>query len=345
MDSRTEIAAGMVCVGFDGLRVTKGLRELLSLGVRSVILFARNHESREQTRELCSEIRKAAPGPVMICVDQEGGRVQRFINGFTIIPSMRNVGTIGNEDEARVIGELMTRELGSAGIDLNLAPVLDVDSNPDNPVIGERSFGSDPQVVARMGCAMIGGMQMGHGAVGIPGIAACGKHFPGHGDTDVDSHLALPRLRHDMERLRKVELVPFKEAVEHGIAAIMVSHVVFDAIDPGVPSTMSHKVVHGLLRQELRFDGLVVSDDLEMKAITEHFGVEEAVVKGAIAGIDLFTICHRDDVQRKAIQALTDAMQSGLVSAAHVTETQTRMEKFIDRWVCRRHGLHLDFVR
>lgn len=333
MDELDWRIARMFCIGFDGLHVTPEFREFVHRGVSSVILFTRNYQSQEQLGDLCRSIkslRRPDEPPIMICVDQEGGRVQRFREPFTIIPSMRELGTRGDLDEARRIGSLLARELRAVHIDMNLAPVLDVDSNPANPVIGERSFGSDPNLVARMGCAMIEGLQGGETA---SGVAACGKHFPGHGDTSVDSHFALPRLAHDVNRLHRVELPPFSAAIEAGVASIMCAHVLFDALDPHLPATMSTAVIHGLLRTDMGFDRVVCSDDLEMKAIISHFGVEEAVVRGAQAGIDLFFVCKDHELQHKAITALCDATRRGLVSHEAIEHANRRLDVLFRRFV------------
>jgi beta-N-acetylhexosaminidase len=164
------------------------------------------------------------------------------------------------------------------------------------------------------------------------GVASCGKHFPGHGDTTTDSHLTLPRLPHDLERLRRVELVPFRAFGQAGLASLMTAHVLFDAIEPGVPATMSHKVLHGVLRQELGFDGVLVSDDLEMKAIADHYSVEEAAVKGTLAGVDLFLVCHHADVQRRAIEAVVKAVESGRIPRERITEAHRRLARLEARF-------------
>jgi beta-N-acetylhexosaminidase len=325
MSADTErLAARVICVGFDGPAVTDDLRSVIARGVRSVILFQRNYQSREQLQALCREIKSLVPPTssesILICVDHEGGRVQRFPGAFTHIPPMREVGQLATraagpdsdshddaeletaEHRARALGHVMASELRGIGIDLDLAPVLDVDSNPDNPVIGERSFGRDPHLVARLGCAMIDALQ-NHPSPPHR-IAACGKHFPGHGDTSTDSHSHLPRLPHDLDRLREIELVPFVAAIRSGVASIMTAHVMFDAIDRESPATMSRAVIHELLRLELGFDGVVVSDDLEMKAIADHFGVERGAVAAAKAGVDLLLCCHTPAAQHAVIDAL-----------------------------------------
>ena len=220
----------------------------------------------------------------------------------------------------------MARELRAVNIDMNLAPVLDVDSNPNNPVIGERSFGSDPTLVANMGCALIDGLQSS-------GMAACGKHFPGHGDTCIDSHFDLPRLSHDLGRLSRTELPPFEAAIKAGVASIMCAHVMFDVLDANFPATMSSPVIDGLLRKQLKFNGVVCSDDLEMKAIIDHFGIEEAVVRGATAGTDLFFVCKEHDLQRRAIEALTAAVKQGDVSIKRIEQSNRRLDVLFDKYV------------
>ena len=321
----------MVCVGFEGLTPTAELIELIDRGVSSVILFSRNYQSPAQLRELCRNLKCAADRPIMICIDQEGGRVQRLRDAsgsFTAIPSMREIGQMGDEQHARQIGGTLACELRRVNIDMNLAPVLDVDSNPHNPVIGERSLGNNPQAVARLGCALIDGLQSGPHCV-----AACGKHFPGHGDTSIDSHLDLPRLPHDLERLQRIELPPFEAAIQRGVASIMVSHVLFEPLDQDYPASMSPAIIDGLLRRRLQFDRVVIADDLEMKAIVDHFGIEEAVIRGASAGVDLFPICHQPQRQHLAIDALVRAARSGAVPMEHIERSNRRLDSLCSRFV------------
>ena len=330
------MAARMVCVGFDGPAVTDELRSLIGRGVSCVILFTRNFCDARQLAELCHEIKGLADRPILIGVDQEGGRVQRFRgDGFTEIPSMRELGRQGDPVRVRGIGAVLAKELQAVNIDLNFAPVLDVDSNPANPVIGERSFASDSELVAHMGCAMIEGLQGRSGTQGEPasGVAACGKHFPGHGDTSVDSHLALPRLPHEMERLQRVELPPFCAAIQAGVAAIMTSHVLFEAIDPHRPATMSPAVIDGLLRKQLGFDRVVFSDDLEMKAVLEHYGVAETVTQAAIAGVDVMCVCSKHDLQNLAIESLIKAVDDGLLDKQQVEKSNRRLDSMMRRFV------------
>ncbi|HZA14670.1 MAG TPA: glycoside hydrolase family 3 N-terminal domain-containing protein, partial [Myxococcaceae bacterium] len=217
------------------------------------------------------------------------------------------------------VGRLLAYELRAVGFDWDFAPVLDVDTNPANPVIGDRAFHSSPEVVAKLGVALARGLEDG-------GVASCAKHFPGHGDTATDSHLTLPRLPHSLERLRRVELFPFHAYARAGGASVMTAHVLFDAIDPEVPATLSAPVLDGLLRRELGFAGVLVSDDLEMKAISDHFGIAEAAVRGAIAGVDLFLVCHRAGAQRAAIEAIVAAVRDGRIPRARIEEASRRLD-------------------
>lgn len=314
-------AASMFAVGFAGTSPSAEVLGLIRRGVSGVVLFARNVESAAQVATLVRDLKRAAGDrPLMVSVDQEGGRVARLREpqGFTEMPSMRSLGATVDVELARRVGAVFGRELRAVGIDLDFAPVLDVDTNPKNPVIADRSFGRDPAVVSAMGVAVMEGLQ-------AQGVAACGKHFPGHGDTHQDSHLDLPRLPHDLQRLHSVELPPFEAAIRAGIASIMTAHVVFDAIDPSVPATMSRAVLDGLLRQKLGFDGLLISDDLEMKAVVDHYGIEDAVVRGAAAGVDLFLVCHRADRAHAAIDAIERAVAAGELDPQTVGEAARRI--------------------
>jgi beta-N-acetylhexosaminidase len=318
-----------VAIGFDGPRPDAEVRDLIRRGVRSVILFARNAGPRAQVAETIERIKGMADDPVLVCVDQEGGDTVRFTDGFDPPPFMREVGK-GGASLAGVVGRRLASDLRPVGIDLDLAPVVDVDSNPRNPVIGPRSFGSTPELVAECGAALIVAMQAG-------GLAACAKHFPGHGDTDLDSHHDLPVLRNDLDRLRAIDLPPFKAAIEAGVAAIMTTHVVFESLDPGVPATMSAAAVDGLLRGELGFDGVVISDDLEMAAIADLPAIAgdlgEAAVRSVLAGVDLVLCCHREDRQHRVIDALAEAIASGRISAERVQASHRRLDRLVDRFV------------
>jgi beta-N-acetylhexosaminidase len=313
----------MLAVGFTGASSPPDeLRDLMGRGVRSAILFKRNIGTAEQVASLTAEIKRSSPEPFLLCVDQEGGRVARLRDGFTSIPSMRALGRTSDPALARAVGRILARELRAVNIDLDFAPVLDVDTNPDNPVIADRSFGPDVALVSRMGAALIAGLQES-------GVAACGKHFPGHGDTAQDSHYDLPRLPHSMERLGRVELPPFKAAVDAGVAMIMTSHVIFEPLDSRYPATMSRPALDGILRDQMRYDGVVISDDLEMKAIADHFELEDVIIRGVNAGCDLFALCHSADLQNQFIDILVHAAERGDVTRQRIEQANRRLDALL----------------
>jgi beta-N-acetylhexosaminidase len=238
---------------------------------------------------------------------------------------MRALGETGDPELARAIGGVLGRELAAVGIDLDFAPVLDVDTNPENPVIGARSFARNPETVARLGVALARGLMEA-------GVAPCGKHFPGHGDTRQDSHHELPHVGHDLARLNAVELVPFRAAVAAGFPAMMTAHVVMDALDPDVPATMSHRLVRGVLRDELGFDGVVFTDDIDMRAIADHFDAREVARACLVAGVDAFLCCQSVDGAHRMIDAIAEAVRSGAVPASRLAEAVARVNELAERW-------------
>jgi beta-N-acetylhexosaminidase len=325
MPSLDRDAAGLLFVGFQGTTPSAEVLELVARGAGGVVLFARNVADAEQVAELVAALKRAAGRPLLVAIDQEGGRVARLRapHGFTELPPMRAVGAAGDEGLAFEVGALLGRELRAVGIDQDYAPVVDVDTNPLNPVIGDRSLSRDPAEVGRLGAALARGLQSA-------GVAACAKHFPGHGDTSQDSHQVLPRLPHALQRLRQVELAPFTVLARAGVASVMTAHVVFDALDPGRPSTMSAPVMR-LLREECGFQGCVVSDDLEMKAVADNFSLEEVVPAALGAGVDALLVCHRAELQHRAIDLARAAVESGRVSRERLAEARARVDALL-RW-------------
>jgi beta-N-acetylhexosaminidase len=329
-------AARLFCVGFSGVQPPPEFVELVRRGVRCSILFSRNLGEPAEVSELSRTLKALVGEPLGLFVDQEGGKVQRLRNGFTPIPALRALGqrseretsghglAVSARELAFRLGSLIGSELRAVGIDVALAPVLDVDTNPANPVIGERSFSRDPEIVAQLGVALSRGLIQA-------GVGACAKHFPGHGDTALDSHLALPRLEHSLERMNAVELVPFRAAIAAGIPAIMTAHVVFSALDPELPATLSPTVLR-LLREKLGFGGLLVSDDSEMRALVDHFGLDEAVVLGIGAGLDLFLVCHTPSRAAQGIDALVRAVEDGRLPRERLTDAARRVEAFLGRF-------------
>lgn len=325
------LCAGLFMVGFPGPAPTDEVKRLIDDGVSGVILFTfkKNIGGAAQTAALASALKRHAGRPLLLAVDQEGGRVQRLRGApFTSLPAMREVGRTRDLALAERVGRLLAYEVRSVGFDWDFAPVLDVDTRPDNPVIADRALHSEAAEVARLGVALGQGLEAG-------GVASCGKHFPGHGDTSTDSHVGLPTLPHGLQRLREVELKPFAAWAKAGLSSVMTAHVVFEALDPGRPATMSRQALTGLLREELGFGGVIVSDDLEMKAIVEHFSVEAAAVEGVEAGVDLFLVCHTPELQRRAIGALVAAVKSGRLTVERLEQSRARVAAVARRFA---HG-------
>ncbi len=300
--AETRQLAGQVLVaGFTGTEAPDDLLRPCAQGeLGGVILFKRNLGAMHQIAALVARIVDAAPQdtPLLVAVDQEGGRVARLGEPVLKLPPMRALARLGDPKLTERAASLLGRQLKALGFTMDFAPVLDVDTNPANPVIGDRSFGATAERVIEQAFAFARGLHAG-------GVLSCGKHFPGHGDTDLDSHLALPRLGHDRARLDAVELAPFR-AASGTIPALMTAHVVFEQLAAGIPATLSGRVISELLRGELGYQGLIISDDLEMKAIADHYGVEQAACLAIEAGCDTLLVCSRLDWVERARAALAD---------------------------------------
>lgn len=320
-------------IGFDGVAYDTALRRMVEQHhVGGVILFARNIESPAQTARLTNAVQAGARSAngigLFAAIDQEGGRVARLTEakGFSEFPGAMALGASGGEPAAasalaRQVGTAMAAELRAVGLNVNFAPDLDVNNNPANPVIGIRSFGSEPSRVAALGAAYVEGLQRG-------GVLAFGKHFPGHGDTAVDSHAALPVVPHGRPRLEAVEFVPFRAAIAGGIAGIMSAHVAFPTIDPTpqIPATLSEKVLVGVLRRDLRFDGLVITDSLEMGALADHgFPVPRAAARALAAGADLLLFNNGHAAQEAAIAQIVADVRQGVIPPARLDDAVRRV--------------------
>jgi beta-N-acetylhexosaminidase len=318
----------LLIAGFAGGQIPVELRALardFSLG--GVILFARNIVDPEQVAELSYDAWRLAPDlPVWVSVDQEGGRVARLRAPFTEWPPMATLGRSGDVALAGRFARALASELKAVGITLDYAPVLDIHTNPRNPVIGDRALAEKADEVAELGAAIIRGLQG-------EGIAACGKHFPGHGDTSADSHLELPLVEHPPARLREVEFVPFRAAVDAEVAAIMTAHVFVPSLDDRAPATLSKKIV-GLLRGELQYEGVIFSDDLEMKAIANQFPIPLAAVRAIGAGCDGVLICGADhDLQAASLEALVHAVEQERLAMSRVEDALRRQHRAKERFL------------
>ena len=322
----TPRSLGLFCVGFDGLAVPDTLQPLLARGLGGVILFKRNLESLEQICRLTTDLHGAGSTPLLIGVDQEGGRVTRLPAPFLAPPAAARLGRIDDPDLTRELARAVGRELRAAGINWNLAPVLDIHTNPANPVIGDRAYGGDPERVTRMGLAALRGFEEAS-------VLATAKHFPGHGETAADSHLTLPESLQTRDRWRNLEFIPFRAAVEAGVPSIMVAHLNCPALDPLAPSSLSRIVTTDILRHELGFDGLVASDDMEMAAIAGRYDVGEAAVRFLEAGGDLILICRNVELQSAAVAAVDAAIRSGRLPMARVEASLERIAQARRRFV------------
>ncbi|MFN7142407.1 MAG: beta-N-acetylhexosaminidase [Myxococcota bacterium] len=263
------------------------------------VLFGRNVEEPAQVRELNRELASLVPNdrPPIRCVDQEGGRVQRIKAPATVWPPMRWVGNVDDVRLTAGVARALARELRAMEFDLDFAPVVDVDSNPKNPVIGDRAFSAKSATVARHAAAFVRALQG-------EGLAACAKHFPGHGDTAVDSHLDLPTVEKDPPDIEQTELPPFVAAIEADVASVMTAHVLFPCWDEKRPATMSPKVIDAILRKKLGFGGVVFSDDMEMKAVQGRFPLEQQLTEATRAGVDVFLFCKELPLQVAAYEQL-----------------------------------------
>jgi beta-N-acetylhexosaminidase len=319
-------------VGFEGQAASADVKALVrEFGAGHVVLFGRNVAAPEQVAELVRELQSVARAagherPLLVAVDQEGGRVARLREPWAVWPAARAVGRAGRVETARELGRALAQQLSACGIRYDFAPCVDVDTNPRNAVIGDRSFGEDPELVARMGTALAQGLQEN-------GVAACAKHFPGHGDTELDSHLDLPAVHHSRARLDDVELRPFRALVAAGVASVMTSHVLVRELDDALPATLSPALVTGLLREELRYDGVVVSDDLEMQALAKHWRPAQIAVLGACAGVDLLAFCKSHDAQVEGIEALVRACESGEVPFKQQEAAEARVRALKERFL------------
>ncbi|MCC6647306.1 MAG: beta-N-acetylhexosaminidase [Polyangiaceae bacterium] len=317
MDTRV-LCGQLLVAGFEGPAPSARFVEALARGWRGgAILFSRNLPDVTHAWRLCASLAARAPAsrPLFLAVDQEGGRVARLRSPVARLPPMRELARHGAET-LRHAGDVLGAQLAAIGFNLDFAPVLDVDTNPANPVIGDRAFSSDPREAAALALAFHEGLAR-H-------VLGCGKHFPGHGDTDTDSHLALPRVTHGAARLDEIELVPFAAAARARVATLMTAHVVVDALDPGVPATLSRTIVHELLRERLGYQGVVFSDDLEMAAIAAHFDLRDAAIAAIAAGCDALLICKREELAEEVHDALVREAERSVAFRARCEEAVGR---------------------
>ena len=323
----------LLIAGFKGITMSDEIKHLIhEYHIGGVILFGRNIGTPQEILDLTQSLQKEAKAagytsPLLICIDQENGAVRRLGEGTTIIPGAMLLGATHEPMHARKAGFLTGKELRALGINWNLAPVVDINNNPQNPVIGVRSFGENASEVTEMAKNSMLGMQEA-------GIMTTLKHFPGHGDTSVDSHLDLPVIGHDLKRLHEVELVPFKECIAAGADAIMSAHVYFPALEKeaNTPATLSRSVITGLLREELGFDGVITTDCMEMDAIAKGIGTVNGCVKAVEAGVDLVMVSHIHPLQEESVLKLMEAVINGTVAEQQIDRSIERIESMISTY-------------
>lgn len=329
---RKRRAAQRLVIGLAGPSLTQEERAFVrEAPVGGFVLFARNVSEPGQVLELNRELASLLPKelPPLRCVDQEGGRVQRVRAPATVWPPMRHVGNVGDLALTRAVGAALGREVRALGFDLDFAPDADVDSNPRNPVIGDRSFGRRPDAVGRQVGAFIEGMQ-------AVGCVACAKHFPGHGDTAVDSHLELPVVERERPDLEETELPPFRAAIGAGVGSVMTAHVVYPAWDERLPATMSEHIQKGILRGTLGYDGLLFSDDLEMKAVRGRYPLEEQLERASTATVDLFLCCKELTLAHEAWEILVRLQEGSKLQEDLAIDSFKRLHRTRERFLLTR---------
>lgn len=320
-DTLTRDALTVLQPGFVGTSAPDWLLRRIGEGLASVGLFGRNIASPEQLAALTAQLR-AERDDVLVAIDEEGGDVTRLeVRSGSSFPGNHALGAVDDTGLTRDVAAELGRRLAACGVNLNWAPSADVNSNPDNPVIGVRSFGSDPLLVARHTAAYVEGLQSA-------GVAACTKHFPGHGDTAVDSHHDVPRIGVDPEVLRARDLAPFRAAIAAGTRAVMSAHILVPSLDAEYPATLSHRILTGVLREELGYDGLIVTDGMEMQAIAATYGIERGSVLAIAAGADAICVgggLADDETVLRLRDALVGAVRAGELSEERLADAATRV--------------------
>lgn len=312
----------MLVAGVNGTQMDESTKNLIQKHkVGGFIFFSDHLKGPEQTVQFLNQLKEANadnPLPLLLSVDEEGGNVTRLPGGLAHFPTNQIIGNANNPDVSYEVGTILGKGLKEFGFNLDFAPVLDVNSNPENPIISARSFSPDPDIVSELGIQTMKGIQSQN-------ILSSIKHFPGHGDTSVDSHLALPVVNKSLEELESLELIPFKRAIDDGADLIMVAHILLPELDDTYPSSLSKAIVTDLLRKKLNYKGVVITDDMTMKAVADNYGMGEAAVLSVKAGSDLILIAHDAHKARTAMEALKAAVKNGEISEERIDESVKRI--------------------
>lgn len=312
----------MILAGVQGTTLDDQAKQMITdQKVGGIIFYANNVSTLEGTAKFVQSIKEANqsnPVPIFMSVDQEGGKVSRMPETVESIPSSRKVGETKDSALAETMGELLARQVRLAGFNVDFAPVLDVNSNPKNPVIGDRSFGSSAELVSRMGIAEMKGLRS-------EGIIPVVKHFPGHGDTSVDSHLDLPVVNKTEKQLAELEWIPFQAAVKEQVEAVMVAHILFPKLDPDHPASLSDVIIGEHLRGKFKYDGVVITDDLSMGAIAKNYKLDQAALATVKAGSDILLVAHSYESAKTIFDTLISAVKSGKITESRIDESVYRI--------------------
>ncbi|UVI29986.1 beta-N-acetylhexosaminidase [Paenibacillus spongiae] len=318
----------LIIAGVDGTAANnQDKRMIAEQHVGGIIFYKDNLASPKAVITYINQLKewnKASAAPLILSVDQEGGKVSR-LPGLERLPSAAAIGATGKVPFASAVGSLLGREAEAMGLNMDYAPVLDINSNPDNPVIGTRSYGATAKVVTSMGMAVMS-------AIRNEGVIPVVKHFPGHGDTSVDSHLELPVVHKNLEQLKEFEWKPFAEAIGQGADAVMVAHILFPKIDEDYPSSLSKTIITDHLRGTLGFEGVVMTDDMTMGAIAQNYGIGEAAVRTVMAGSDIVLVAHEYGNVDKVIQALKQSVTKGELTEQRIDESVMRILELKQRY-------------
>lgn len=318
-------------IGFHGTTVSDELRQAVKeYKIANIILFSRNIVDATQLNALCNDIQELVKSETghgaMISIDQEGGIVTRLTADCVNIPGTMALASSGDVNNAYRAGVITGKQLRYLGINTNLAPCVDVNSNPKNPVIGVRSFGDDPENVGEYASSMIKGFSEGR-------VVSCVKHFPGHGDTDMDSHISLPYVDKSLAELESCELLPFRKAISAGAPAVMTAHILYPQLEPEhLPATMSRKIITDLLRNKMGFEGIVISDCMQMSAIKEHYGTVNGIISAMSAGVDMVLVCHNVELSCEAACEIEKAVLDGKIDSNEMLESANRILAFKEKW-------------
>ncbi len=310
--------------GFHGTALPEQVREWIADGLAGVAIYPRNFRNIDELAALTSEIKSTARGPVLIGIDQEGGTRFSLPEPFTQWPSPSDLGKLGDPNAIEEVARAIGLELAAVGCNLDFAPMLDLHVNAASPVTQVRSFGSDPLRVGESGAAFLRGLT-------AAGILGCAKHFPGHGDAQVDPHEDLPVFYGSADRLAQADLVPFAAAIAAGAPTIMTAHILLPKVDPEQPASLSRKILTGILREQLRFNGLILADDLGMGAIARRHGPGEAAIASLAAGADIVMFCHDISIVAGAMEGTVHALEEGKLSLDEWKSTGLRIEKVLGR--------------